>query len=73
MEKISEIPDFFVAIKGRDTSLGASFLVHNHYYSKISTNLRVCFHDIILYFFFVRFGLFVITSYHALVVIWYSL
>ena len=30
------------------------------------------FHDIILNFFFVRFG-FVITSYHALVVIWYSL
>ena len=72
MEKISEIPDFFVAIKGRDTSLGASSLVHNHYYFKISTNLCVCFHDIILYFFFVRFG-FVITSYHALVVIWYSL
>ena len=59
--------------KERGTSLGASSFVHNHYYSKISTNLCICFHDIILYFFFVRFGLFVITSYHALVVIWYSL
>ena len=72
MEKISEIPDSFVAIKKEaPRSVPLSF-VHNHYYFKISTNLCVCFHDIILYFFFVRFG-FVITSYHALVVIWYSL
>ena len=39
-------PRFLRSHKERGTERVASFLVHNHYYSKISTNLCICFHDI---------------------------